>query len=127
MKINSDCSRYKSPDLEIHGRCFPAVLFDLILNALPFIQRPAEVARACSVLQFHAINTFVPISGRGIGGAIKTGRPLSNKPASSVLIRGPFGSRPGLPKTIASKTRPWLPTKRSPSGALSNQPLDSAF
>jgi hypothetical protein len=42
-------------------------------------------------------------------------------------IRGPFGSRPGLPKTITSKTRPWLPTKRSPPGALSNQPLDKAF
>src|SRR5262249_40786928 len=36
-------------------------------------------------------------------------------------------SRWGLPKTITSKTRPWLPTKRSPSGALANQPLDRAF
>ena len=57
---------------------------------------------------------FVGSHGRVTGGAIKTGRPLSNKPASSVVIRGPFGSRPGLPNTITSKTRPWLPTKRSP-------------
>ena len=85
------------------------------------------VVRACSVLQFHAIKTFVPIWGCGDGGAINTGRPLSNKPASSVVIRGPPGSRPGLPKTITSKTRPWLPTKWSPSGALSNQPLERAF
>jgi hypothetical protein len=40
------------------------------------------VARACSVLQFHAIKTFVSICGCGDGGAIKIGRPLSNKAAS---------------------------------------------
>jgi hypothetical protein len=34
------------------------------------------------VLQFHAIKTFVSICGCGDGGAIKIGRPLSNKAAS---------------------------------------------
>src|SRR5207248_10959994 len=85
------------------------------------------VARVCSVLEFHAIKTLTPISGGGEGGAIKTGRPLSNNPASSVVIRGPFGSRPGLPNTMTSNTRPWLPTKWSPSGAFSNQPLDGGL
>ena len=49
------------------------------------------IVRACSVLQFHATKTLVPICGRGDGGATKTGRPLSNKAASSVPIREPFG------------------------------------
>src|SRR5262245_45509374 len=39
-------------------------------------------------------------------------------------MRGPLGSRPGRPKTVTSNTRPWLPTKGSPSGASSNQALD---
>jgi hypothetical protein len=49
------------------------------------------MVRACSVLQFYAIKTLVPICGCGDGGVTKTGRPLSNRAASSVLIREPFG------------------------------------
>jgi hypothetical protein len=49
------------------------------------------MVRACSVLQFHATKALVPICCGGDGGAIKTGRPLSNKAASSVPMREPFG------------------------------------
>jgi len=34
----------RSFDLEIHRRCFPAVLFDLILDVLPFIERAPSSA-----------------------------------------------------------------------------------
>src|SRR5262249_24354013 len=74
--------------------------------------------RACSVLQFHASKTLVPNCGRGDGGATKTGRPLSNKPASSVPIREPFGVCPGLPKTITSKAGHGCPQNRPLQGHL---------
>ena len=41
------------------------------------------MARACSVLQFHAISTLVPICRGGDGGHRSIGRPLSNKPDGS--------------------------------------------
>src|SRR5262249_16934165 len=38
-KPTSSLTNNRSLDLEIHRRCFPAVLFDLILKVLPFIER----------------------------------------------------------------------------------------
>jgi hypothetical protein len=46
------------------------------------------VVLACSVLPFHAIRIFSPMRYGGDGGAIKTGRPDSNKPASIVVMLG---------------------------------------
>jgi hypothetical protein len=37
-------TRGKLLSLEIHRRCFPAVLFDLILEVLPFIERAQSSA-----------------------------------------------------------------------------------
>ena len=46
------------------------------------------VVLACSVLPFHAIRIFSPMRCGRVGGAIKTGRPDSNKPASIVVMLG---------------------------------------
>src|SRR5262249_19466194 len=45
----------KSPYFEIHRRCFPAVLFDLILNALPFIERAQSCALDCGDVDEHVL------------------------------------------------------------------------
>src|SRR5262249_34192498 len=37
----------ESLDLEIHGRCFSAVLLDLILDVLPFVERVQSSALDC--------------------------------------------------------------------------------
>jgi hypothetical protein len=41
----SSCIR--SLDLEIYRRCFPAALFDLIFDVLPFIERAQSRALDC--------------------------------------------------------------------------------
>src|SRR5262245_59343051 len=53
----SDCRKFASGslDLEIHGRCFSAVLFDLILDVLPFIERAQP-----SALNSGDMNEHVP-------------------------------------------------------------------
>jgi hypothetical protein len=79
------------------------------------------VARAVSVLPFQAIMTRRPMLAGAMGGAMRIGRPLSNRAASSVAMLGACRSRPGRPSTTASKTRPWLPTKVSPGGASAVQ------
>src|SRR5262249_55429542 len=85
------------------------------------------VVLACSVLPFHAIRIFSPMRCGGDGGAIKTGRPGSNKPASILVMLGLDRLlAPRLPHTMTSKTRPLLPTNGSPSGAASNQPNERA-
>ena len=64
------------------------------------------MVRACSVLEFQAINTLVPSERGEIGGAISTGRPLSNSADSSVTMDGLCHSSPGRASTMVSKTRP---------------------
>ena len=64
------------------------------------------VARACSVLQFHAISMLSPMLCGGAGGAKSTGRPLSNNADSKVVMRGPCRLFAGLPKMMRSNTRP---------------------
>ena len=44
------------------------------------------VARACSVLQFHATNTLVAICRDGDGKDSRIGRPLSNRAVSIALL-----------------------------------------
>ena len=66
----------------------------------------SAMVRACSVLQFHAISTFAASELGEFGGAISTGRPLSNKADSSVTIDGLCHSSPGRASTMASNTRP---------------------
>src|SRR6266498_5576845 len=43
----------RSLDLEIHRRCFSAVLFDLILDLLPFIERAQSSALDCGDVDEH--------------------------------------------------------------------------
>jgi hypothetical protein len=43
----------RSLDLEIHRRCFAAVLFDLILDVLPFIERAQSSALDCGDVDEH--------------------------------------------------------------------------
>jgi len=65
------------------------------------------VVRACSVLPFHAIRMVSPMRCGGDGGAISTGRPDSNRPAS-IVVRLGLDHRllPGRPNTMRSNTRP---------------------
>src|ERR1051326_6188658 len=63
------------------------------------------LVRACSVLPFQAIITLSPSRCGGAGGAISTGRPLSNSAASSVTMRRLCGSAPGPPGPAAKLTR----------------------
>src|SRR5262249_51120035 len=44
-----------SLDLEIHRRCFPAVLFDLILDVLPFIEGGQSSALDCGDVDEHIL------------------------------------------------------------------------
>ena len=64
------------------------------------------VVRACSVLQFQAIRILVASERGEEGGAMSTGRPLSNKADSSVTMDGLCHSAPGRANTITSKMRP---------------------
>src|SRR5207244_6789490 len=48
-------SRIRSLDLEIHRRCFSAVLFDLILDLLPFIERTQSSALDCGDVDEHVL------------------------------------------------------------------------
>jgi hypothetical protein len=66
----------------------------------------SAMVRACSVLWFQATRTLVASERGEAGGAISTGRPLSNKADSSVIIDGLCHSSPGRARTIMSKTRP---------------------
>ena len=82
------------------------------------------MARACSVLQFHAINTLVAICRGGDGGASSIGRPLSNRQDSIALLCraariliGPFHHYYVENASVAAN-------KLSPSDASSNQPKD---
>src|SRR5262249_44388528 len=43
----------RSLDLEIHGRCFSAALFDLILDVLAFIERVQSRALDCGDVNEH--------------------------------------------------------------------------
>jgi len=45
----------RSLDLEIHRRCFSAVLFDLILDLLPFIERTQSSALDCGDVDEHVL------------------------------------------------------------------------
>src|SRR5262249_16861856 len=83
------------------------------------------VARACSVLQFHATSTCVAICRGGEAVDSSIGRPLSNRPDSMALLCRTVELPSDLLITITSQTRPYLPTKLSPAGASSNHPNDS--
>ena len=67
------------------------VLFEGVLDGIDPSLSAHLILVGGTVLQFHATKALVPIYGRGDGGTTKTGRPLSNKAASSVPIREPFG------------------------------------
>ena len=64
------------------------------------------VVRACSVLQFQAIRMLVANERGGSGGAMTTGRPLSNRADSSVTMDGLCHSASGRASTMTSNTRP---------------------
>ena len=65
-----------------------------------------RTARAVSVLRFHAITMVVPRVLGATGGAISTGRPVSNSADSTVDSRVcPFAPS-GRPSTVTSNTRP---------------------
>ena len=66
----------------------------------------SAMVRACSVLQFQATRILVASERGEVGGAISTGRPLSNNADSSVIMDGLCHSSPGRASTIMSKTRP---------------------
>ena len=66
--------------------------------------------RAVSRLPFQATATIVPSVAGAFGGAISSGRPLSNSAASSVERFGSCDAAPGRPTTMRSKMRPYSPT-----------------
>ena len=66
----------------------------------------SAMVRACSVLLFQATRILVPSERGDVGGAISTGRPLSNKADSSVIMDGLCHSSPGRASTMMSNTRP---------------------
>jgi hypothetical protein len=51
--VTAAIARNKSLDLEIHCRCFSAVIFDLIFDVLPFIERAQSSALDCGDVDEH--------------------------------------------------------------------------
>ena len=66
--------------------------------------------RAVSVLPFQATTMFSPSRSGGVGGAIRSGRPVSNSAVSSAAMLGATASGSGRPTTTRSKMRPRLPS-----------------
>jgi hypothetical protein len=62
------------------------------------------------LLQQRAGERDGPRGSGGAGGATSTGRPLSNKEASSVAMRGGAAPREGWPSTVTSNNRACWPT-----------------
>ena len=69
--------------------------------------------RAVSVLPFQATTMFSPSRSGGAGGAIRSGRPVSNSAVSSAAMLGATASGSGRPTTTRSKMRPRLPSTAS--------------
>ena len=63
------------------------------------------MTRAVSVLAFQCTRMLVPRVRGTFGGTIRIGRPLSNKAASSVVMRGSFRPTPGRPTIVMSNRR----------------------
>src|SRR5215813_1646000 len=52
----AEMSNALTPGLaEVHRRCFPAVLFDLILDVLPFVERAQSCALDCGDMDEHVL------------------------------------------------------------------------
>ena len=56
-----------SLDLKVHCRCFPAVLFDLILYVLPFVERAQSCALDCGDVDEHVLAARLRLKGNPAG------------------------------------------------------------
>jgi hypothetical protein len=78
----------------------------MMLSALARTGSAMATVRAVSVLRFQAIITLLPTVGGTAGGTTSTGRPLSNRAASTVASRAWFSRVLGRPTTVMSNERP---------------------